>query len=161
MNYEYTKVRTVTVKKKDVFFDIDYLTLYNSELTAGEAPVKADRIATESSASGGNRILTRLADHRVSDIRQLAEKFMEMRNDEETDNSLESTDWTFTFRMPFEVEDNIFPVLADLFHEYIVNGTVADWYAQIGVNGNREVLQSRANDDLARIRELIYHRPMP
>ena len=156
-----TKVRTVSLHKKDVYFDADFLSLYYSETQAGDQPLKADRIATETQAEGGNRIIHRLCNHRVADLRQHIEKVLEEESMESSDDTLESGDWTFTIRISVEAEDNIFPTLADLFHGYVVNGALADWYAQLGVQGNRESLQMRADADLARIRELIYHRPMP
>lgn len=156
-----TKVRTVSLHKKDVYFDADFLSLYYSDTTAGDQPTKADRIATETQAEGGNRIIHRLCNHRVADLRQHIEKVLEEETAESSDDTLESGDWTFTIRISIEAEDNIFPTLADLFHGYVVNGALADWYAHLGVQGNRESLQMRADADLARIRELIYHRPMP
>lgn len=161
MNTNYTKTWTVTVKKKDVFFDIDMLSLSYSETSALEAPVKADRIATETASDGGRRIITRMCDHRVSDLRQLLERFIAPVSASAANDTLATADWTFNIRISEEAEDNTLATLADFFHDYIVSGALADYYAQIGQQGNRESLNLRAENDIARIRELIFFRPMP
>ena len=161
MSSSYTKDRTITIKKKDVFFDIDYLSHHYAEITAGEAPVKANIVATETQSAGGTRIFTRLCDHRMSDIRQLLEKFIEIDAMASVDNDLEDGDWEIALTVSTESEDNTLATIADLIHDYLVSGALADYYAQIGVQGNRESLNLRAQNDYDRIRELIYYRPMP
>lgn len=156
-----TKTWTVTVKKADVFFDIDMLSLAYSEMAAADAPLKADHIATETASDGGRRIITRMCDHRVSDLRQLLEKFIAPVTATTANDTLVTGDWTFNIRISVEAEDNTLATITDLCHEYIVSGALADYYAQIGQQGNRESLQARAAEALSRIKELIYFRPYP
>lgn len=159
MNTANTKERTITVKKKDVFLDIDYLSLNYAE---GEADVvRANSISTETDDATGVRVITRLCDHRVSDLKQILKKFIKSVTSSSTNNTYSSSDWVFNIVISTEAEDNIFPSLCDLFHDYIVSGALADYYAQVGKTGNIESLRLRCDNDIARIRELIYFRPMP
>lgn len=161
MNTAYTKVYTVTLKKKDVFYDIDMLSLYYSEITGGGDLAKENRVATETDATGGNRIITRLCDHRVSDLRQHLAKFINNETAAAANDMLDNGDWEISLRVSTEAEDNTLSPLTDLMHDYVVNGALTDYYVNIGVTGNIESLRKRMDEDLARIRELIYHRPMP
>lgn len=160
MNARYTKVRTLTVKKKDVYFDIDYLSWFYSK-TSGDSAVRADAISTETDAPGGRRAIKRLCDRRASDLRTELEKFMEITAVTSADNTFSDANWVYEVRITTEAEDNIFATMADYFHHYIVDGALADYYAEIGVQGNRESLQMRCRDDIENIRKLVYHRPMP
>ena len=162
MNTANTKERTITVNKKDVFFDIDFLSLKYSEGSSEDDIIRADRVATETQDTGGNRIVTRLCDHRVSDLRQVLRKFIKSTTSSSATNTLNNAmNWVFTIVISNEAEDNTIATLGDLFHDYIVSGAAADYYIHVGRPGNTESLRKRADDDLARIRELIYYRPMP
>lgn len=161
MNTLNTKSRTITIKKADVYFDVDKLSLDYSDIAAADAPVKADRIATETQAAGGERIIRRMCDHRMSDIRQLLQKFITPTNVTTADDTLDTGNWVIGITITTEAEDNTLASIADLIHDYIVTGALADWYAQLGVQGNRESLNLRAEAAKKEIRELIYFRPMP
>lgn len=161
MNTTNTKTWTITIRKEDVYFDMDMMSMMYSDVTAGDSPIKGDRIATETASDASKRIIRRLCDHRVSDIRQLLEKFIDSTTATTANNALSTSDWTLNLRITTEAEDNTLATITDLCHDYIVTGALADFYAQIGVAGNRESLNIRANEDLARIKKLIFHRPMP
>ena len=161
MNTTSTKERTITVSKKDVFFDIDALSLYYAEASGGENPVRDNRVAVETAAAGQGRVMKRLCDHRASDIREVMKKFIKSTTGTGGNDTLDTGNWTYTIVISTEAEDNALATIADFCHEYIVTGALNDYYAELGVNGNRESLQNRADKALARIRELIYFRPMP
>ena len=165
MNTTNIKDWTITIKKKDVFFDIDILSLYFAEVVAGDSPVKSDRIAAETAKPGQARVFKRLCDHRLSDIKQLLEKFItptiSTSSTRTEDDTLATGDWTINLTITDEADDNTLPTITDLVHDYLVSGALADWYAQVGIANNRESLNLRAQNDYDRIRELIYYRPMP
>jgi len=161
MNTRNTKIWTITLVKKDVFFDIDILSLYYSEVSAGEAPAKADRIATETSSIAGRRIVTRMCEHRLGDIRRTLARFLGEEEASASDDRLSEGDWTIRLCISTEAEESTLGAITDACHDYLVAGGLADYYAQIGVNGNREALQARADADMVKLRELIYFRPMP
>jgi len=161
MNTQNTKQHTITIKKAELFFDIDKLSLELSEVSGGDNVRRADRIAFDTTTANGERTATRLCDKRMADIRQLLEKFIDTTTASTSNDQLTTGDYTLAIRITTEAEDNIFRPITDLFHDYIVNGALADWYAEVGVGVNAEALNAKCTTDLARIRELIYFRPMP
>ena len=165
MNTTDIKTWTITVNKKDVFFDIDLLSLYFSEVVSGDAPAKADRIAAETAKPSQARVFKRLCDHRLSDIKQLLEKFItpvtSTNVTRSASDTLVDTNWQISITITSEADDNTLPTITDLVHDYLVSGALADYYAQVGIANNRESLNLRAKNDYDRIRELIYYRPMP
>ena len=161
MSARYTKEWTVTVRRKDVYFDVDLLSLYYAETAGGENPVRDNRVATETASAGNRRIVKRKCDHRASDIRRVLARFLAPGEASSADDALEDADWTFRLAVSTEAEDATLATLADLAHEYIVTGGLLDFFTAIGVNGNRESLQERADAALEDIRRIIHHRPMP
>lgn len=161
MNSAYLKTRTVTVKKADVYFDIDMLSLDYSRMAVDDVQ-KGDTLSTETATENGRRIIKRLCDHAAGEIRTLLEKFIDDTTSATTaDNTFADTNWVFTLRLPTEAPDNILAPLADHCHQFIVNGALAEWYAHLGQNGNRESLQMRCNEAKERIRQLVFFRPQP
>lgn len=153
--------KTITINKTQVFYDMDALSLGFSEVSGGPEVRRADRLALDTSSDQGGRIAKRLCDHRMSDIRQLLEKFLTSSSSSTASDTIDNGDWTISLNMPDEAQDNILGTMADLIHEYVVNGALADYYAEMGAGVNIDTLNNRCNADLARIRELIYYRPMP
>jgi len=162
MDTTYMKEWTATVSRKDVYFEIDSLSHYYAEASGGENLVRDNRVATETASGGQKRIIKRLCDHRASDLRVALARFIKPISPTATaSDALVDADWSFNLCVPTEAEDNTLATLTDLMHDYIVNGSLQDYYAEIGVNGNRESLQARANAALSSIFEIIYFRPMP
>ena len=161
MSANYTKDWTITVSKNDVYFDIDYLSLKYAETSGGENPVRDDNVATETADGGSKRIVKRLCDHRASDIRTLLAKYIKSENTAAGTDAFADANWVYILSISTEADGNTLSSLADLIHDYIVNGALNDYYAQLGVNGNREALQIRAKAAYEGIRQLIYFRPMP
>ena len=161
MNTTNTKTRTITIHKKDIFYSEDFLTLFFSEVSGGQSASVRDHIAMDTEESGQQREARRLCDHRVSALREALHKFIDSTTASTADNTLSNSDWVFNLRLSTECEDNILEPIADLMHEYIICGALSDWYAHLGVANNRESLQNRADAALARIRSLIYYKPMP
>lgn len=161
MNANYMKDWTVTLAKKDVYFDIDFLSHKYSETSGGENPVRDDGVATETDAAGSKRIVRRLCDNRAADIRVQLARFIKPTSAVSGNDTQDDANWTFNLYVPTEADGSTLAPLAELFHEYIVTGALHDYYAHLGVNANREFLQNRGMAALARIRELIYYRPMP
>ena len=154
------KTRTVTLKKRDLFHDIDMLSLSLSRTSGGDEVRRADSIATDTSTTNGVRAFTRLADKRVADIRQLLSDFLIIATQASLDDTLDPSDYVITLSVTTEMQDSMLDAIVRLMHDYVVNGALADWYTEIGVGPAAHLLQI-ASEDLARIRELIYYRPIP
>lgn len=154
------KTRTVTLKKRDLFHDIDMLSLSLSRTSGGDEVRRADSIATDTSTTNGVRAFTRLADKRVADIRQLLSDFLIIATQASLDDTLDPSDYVITLSVTTEMQDSMLDAIVRLMHDYVVKGALADWYTEIGVGPAANLLQI-ASEDLARIRELIYYRPIP
>lgn len=156
---------TITIAKKDIFYEDDYLSLAYVTASGGDNPERDDAAALDTEEAGEGRVFKRLCDHRMSDVKALLAKFLKPATSSQshTENTTLDTgeNWTLELSVSTEVDDSILQPMADSIHDYIVTGAAHDWYMHIGVNGNREALQNRAEAALARIRELIYTRPMP
>lgn len=154
------KTRIVTLKKKDLFHDIDMLSLSFSRTSGGEEVRRADSLATDTSTTNGTRTFTRLADKRMSDIRQTLSEFLNTATQASLDDSLDTSNYVISFSVTTELDDKVLESLVALMHDYVVKGSLADWYAEIGA-GPAASLLPMATESLARIRELMYHRPIP
>ena len=159
-----TKNLTITIQKKDIYYDDDYLSLAYVTASGGENPERDDAAALETDSDNQVRVFRRLCDHRMSDVKALLHKFLkpDSSNVSHTkSNALVTADWTLELTVSTEVDDSILQPLTDSIHDYIVTGAAHDWYMHIGINGNREGLQNRAEAALARIKRLIYTKPFP
>jgi hypothetical protein len=156
-----SKERTITISKSQVFFDMDMLSYGFSEVSGGPEAKRADRLALDTASDNGARIAKRLCDHRISDIRHLLRRLVKSVTSSSASDSFLTGDWTITLYVSDETEDGTLAAVADLIHEYVANGALADYYAQMGAGVNVDSLNNRCNGDLARIRELLYYRPLP
>ena len=155
------KSRTITIKKKDIFFDIDSLSLSFSEVSGGDGIARADAIATETDTTAGTRKYTRLADRRAADIRTLLRRFITTTTASTVNDQISSSDYAYALTLDSEFEDSMLQPLTAEIHDYIVKGALADWYDEIGLKAQHDTLATEAESAVARIKELLYHRPIP
>ena len=155
------KSRTITIKKKDIFFDIDSLSLSFSEVSGGDGIARADAIATETDTTAGTRKYTRLADRRAADIRTLIRRFITTTTASTVNDQISSSDYAYALTLDSEFEDSMLQPLTAEIHDYIVKGALADWYDEIGLKAQHDTLATEAESAVARIKELLYHRPIP
>lgn len=156
-----SKSRTITIKKKDIFFDIDSLSLSFSEVSGGDGIARADAIATETDTTAGTRKHKRLADRRAADIRTLLRRFITTTTSSSANDQLSTSDYTYALTLDSEFEDAMLEPLTAEIHDYIVKGALADWYDGIGLKNQHDTLDAEAETAKARIKELIYYRPVP
>lgn len=154
------KTRTVTLKKKDIFHDIDMLSLSFSRVAGGDDVRKTDALATDTTTTNGIRNFTRLADKRMSDIRQLLAEFLASTTQATGNDMLVTSDYVLNLSVTTEMADATLDSIIALMHDYIVKGSLADWYTEIGTGPAASLLQM-ATESFARIRELMYYRPIP
>lgn len=170
MDTTYRKIWEIKVGMNNLLTDIDILSKAFSEVGgAGDNLRRSDRIATDTLIATDEHILRRFCEHRISDIKQALSRFVytppttpktDASNASATDAKGTTDAYTIMLYVPTDAENSLLPAITDLCHDYIVNGALADWYGKIG-SGNMEQATMRANESLARIRELVYHRPMP
>ena len=156
-----SKSRTITIKKDDIFFDIDSLSLSFSEVSGGDGIARADAIAAETGTTAGTRKYTRLADRRAADIRTLLRRFLTTTSASTANDQLSTSDYAFALTLDSEFEDAMMAPLTAEIHDYIMKGALADWYDEIGLKAQHDTLDAEAETAKARIKELIYYRPAP
>ena len=152
------KTRTITLKKKDIFHDIDVLSLSLSKFS--DDVKKADTIATDTSTANGTRNFTRLADKRVGDLRTILKSFLTPVTKTEGNDLLVSGDYVISIYITDELPDSVIDSIIPLMHDYVVKGALADWYTEINAGPAANLIQL-ANDSIAKVRELIYERVIP
>jgi hypothetical protein len=155
------KSRTITIKKDDIFFDIDSLSLSFSEVSGGDGIARADAIAAETGTTAGTRKYTRLADRRAADIRTLLRRFLTTTSASTANDQLSTSDYAFALTLDSEFEDAMMAPLTAEIHDYIMKGALADWYDEIGLKAQHDTLDAEAETAKARIKELIFYRPAP
>lgn len=158
---DYLKERTVVLKVKDLFFDIDAYSYSLSQMGA-EVGRQNDTVATETESEFGRRTLRRCMEQRVALLRQTLKKCLKDTEDqaEKTDVLGTADSFTFVFQVSKEAQDSVFEPVKDLMHEYVVKGTLKDWYDYLGLTGG-DRLSPRLSELETRMKKLIYHRAMP
>lgn len=144
----------ITIAQKDILFDMEMLSYGFSEVSGGPEARRADRLALDKANDSQKKTMEHLVEKRLGEVCQLMEKFV-------SSYSLSSNNYTISLTNMDEAHSNIDTLLKDLIAEYIVNGSLADYYTHMGAGVNTETLNARCNAALARIRELIYYRTMP
>lgn len=158
---DYLKERTVVLKVKDLFFDIDAYSYALSQMGA-EIGRQNDAVATETESDYGKRTLRRIMEQRVALLRQTLKKCLKDAEDEaqKTDVLGETDSYTFTFQVSTETQDSVFEPVKDLMHEYIVKGTLKDWYDYLGLSSGDRIAPRLAEVE-TRMKKLLYHRAQP
>ena len=156
-----SKSRTITIKKKDIFIDIDSLSLSFSEVSGGEGAARADAIATETDTTAGTRKYTRLADRRAADVRSALRRFIATATSSSADDLLSTSDYAYALTLDSEFEDAMLEPLTAEIHDYIMKGALADWFDGIGLKAQHDSLDAEAETAMTRIKEIIYYRPVP
>ena len=154
------KTRVITFKKKDLFIDIDNLSLSLSRVSGSEDVRRADALATDTSTANGTRTFTRLTDKRVAELKRLMRDFLAPQTTAEWDNLLSDADYAIALSVTEEMLDEDVDAAIPLMHDYLVKGALSDWYSEVGV-GPAESLSAQAQLSVAGISDLLYNRPIP
>lgn len=160
MSNEYIKTRVITLKKKDLFIDIDNLSLSLSRVSGGDDVRRADGISTDTSTDAGARTFKRLTDRRVAELRHLLAEFITPATVTSADDLISTSDYVISLSVTTEMEDSTIDAIVALMHDAVVRGALSDWYTEIGF-GPAEALAAQSLEDVAKIRDLIYYRPIP
>lgn len=152
----------VTIKKKELFYDIDAQTHGLSQFV-GQAgtPQQADALSSETAVQIDNRTVSRYAENRYNSLRSLLVEFLADSTTTSDDNTLDSSaSYVFTFSVSPETTERALASLAPLLHEYFVKGILMDWYQGKGSDkGN--VYAQRLADIENRLLVLLYEREIP
>ena len=143
-----TKVRTITLYKKAIHYDIDALTYKLTEATMQGVDQKAkSAVASDHMDNFDESVLGRLTDYRDATLRRRMQFCLEeeevtsFSNKPKTDPS-----YDFKLKLPIGFKDSGLQTLGTKMHEYMVKGGLLDWYIQTGVSVNITPLQTQVSE---------------
>lgn len=127
------KKRTITLHRNQICKDIDLLS-YKLGETALEGAVR-DSVASDSADALDGAVISRLLDDRAMTLRKRLAFCIEEEEVETIDNTPDiDSDYEFKFRLPKKFKDSNMAVAMRLMHDYLVRGTLMDWYNKIGTS---------------------------
>lgn len=128
------KIRVAEVFKNKVYKDIDLATHKHAEGSGVQDVKVLNALSSDSTESVDGAILSRLVEARDAKIRKrirfaLAPKHQVYANDALL---LDKDRYTYRFILPESWDDNTLESLAEFIHRYLVWGSLADWYGEMG-----------------------------
>ena len=130
------KEAKVTLTKKDLLYDVDALTYKRVDATlAGEAQRAQNALSSDSSEDLDGSILNRLISTRLAKIKRKLAFAIKANNQSMVASP--TTTLSESIEIPLMVPDNYtqdqLSSLSDMMHDYLVKGTIRDWYKNAGV----------------------------
>lgn len=128
-----TKLRKITIHKNLIFREIDRLSFRLAD-TAAEDVLK-DKISTDTEDALDGSILNSLLEQREATIRQKLSFALQDEEITELDNSnTMNGDFVYNVVLPESFPDKQLPMMAKSLNDYLVKGTLLDWYTSIGTS---------------------------
>lgn len=159
-----TKTRTITIYKKDIYFDIDAVThTYSREYKDALTAMQRDRLSTDVDEQNDLAIMTRCADIRYAALKNVMAFALQTETSTATNDSLSldaTGSYTFTLSINSRFEDKNLTAITALIHEYMVKGTLKDWYELIGIPRG-DLYSARLKEIEQTIKSLLIHRSIP
>lgn len=126
------KDRHITLHKAEIYHDIDALTYKLGETVVENKPVR-DSVSSDSEDTLDGAVLYRLMNLRAAILRRRLSFCLKKDHVLEIDNR-PTYDETYEFYLsvPESFDDNNMEVLMTYMHEYIVRGSLLDWYRKLG-----------------------------
>ena len=129
-----TKLRKVTVYKREVYEDIEMFTYKHVEGSQIEGAERRNATSADTTEALDGRIVVRLVSFRDAQLRKLMPFAMAKRKDLGADdvNDLDDDRYHYWLKLPEDWDDNLLEPLAQYFHRFLVWGALYDWYGQLG-----------------------------
>jgi hypothetical protein len=157
------KERTITIAKKDIFFDVDAQTHVFARATEGSNLKRADALEADSADTMAGSLLTRYADQRIGELEERISRFLKTPTSAVTSAAAAigtATSYTMTLYVETGFQDELLDPLAKAMEKYVAHGVTADWYTAAGDALGGVYLQMLPGD-LARIQEYLVKRKTP
>jgi hypothetical protein len=161
-----SKPATITIYKKAVLASIDAQTFKRVDgVLSAESEQMKNALSSDSEENLDKHILHEHMEKRDADIRKRL-TFCLVSDDEDltADNLLEVDVPTFVYNLsvPDSFDKQRLQGLAKRMHNYIVQGTLHDWYATQNMKGNvtAEELEDLENDIVYMLRSSYVKRPL-
>ncbi len=127
------KRRKITLHKNNIVHDIDVLS-YKLAETSVDEPAR-DNVASDSETGLDGAVIAKLMDAREASLRKKLGFCLEDEEIIEIDNTEDlEPDYVFELRLPIGFDDKELKTAVRLMHDYLVKGTLLDWYVSIGTN---------------------------
>lgn len=125
-------IKTINISKERVYLSIDSRTQKLSDIAL--TGVVADRVASDINEGLDSNILSRYVIKRDARLRKRL-AFCIVNEDLDVVDDSVATEDTLTYVLDIDKEKSInLKGIAQLIHEYLVNGSIADWLLHSGVN---------------------------
>lgn len=149
---------TIRLLKTKIDEDIDHRTFKRMEVSLQGTPeVSKDAAASDTEEDHDAVIVTRYRDYRDAKLRKRLVRYLtnEIPSSEFAD-ILRSPrpEYVYTFSLPDDTRTELMAALKDMMHEYIVRGTIYDWYKYAGLQptDSEASLEEMENDLLFYLR---------
>lgn len=149
---------TIRLLKTKIDEDIDHRTFKRMEVSLQGTPeVSKDAAASDTEEDHDAVIVTRYRDYRDAKLRKRLVRYLtnEIPSSEFAD-ILRSPrpEYVYTFSLPDDTRTELMAALKDMMHEYIVRGTIYDWYKYAGLQptDSEASLEDMENDILNSLR---------
>lgn len=126
------KTKTITIPKDEVHYDCEAHAYKLMDVIGTDIKIK-NAVAADSSDILDGRMLTRYTDLRDVEIRKSLAFCL-------SDNS-DGQDYTYNLVLGDDIKESIISVVKTYLHEYLVRGTLYDWYKGCGIGQNPIDLQ--------------------
>ena len=157
------KIRTITIAKKDIFFDVDAATHLFSRANEAQGLPRTDALESDTDEAFNKNVVTRFADRQFAELSGRLANFGVTPDPPVTaaGTALSTgSDYELRIRVEDGFQDELLEVVAEAAEKYVANGAIADWFLASGdaQGTNYANLQS---GDLSRIIYYIVHRKFP
>ena len=157
------KDRTITIPKKDIFFDVDAVTHIYARATEANGLRRADALESDSEDTFAERHLTSRADKRVGELEERLSRFLASPASPVASATVAigtATSYVFTLHVEDAFQDELLEPLAKAMEQYIAHGVTSDWFTAAG-DAQGGVYAQMLPGDLARIQEYLVKRKFP
>lgn len=161
-----SKPATITIYKKAVLADIDAQTFKRVDgILAGESEQVKNALSSDSSEHLDEHILHGHMETRDADIRKRLAFCLDFNEEDLSVNNLLEMDVpTFEYKLsvPDVFDKQRLKILAKKIHNYLVQGTLHDWYATQNMNGNvsQTELEDMESEIVCMLRKSHVQRPL-
>ena len=158
------KIITVLLYKKEIIYDINALTYKMAEASMQEIDLRSkNAVQSDDTDTLDGSIIKRLIEHRDNHLKMKLTWCIADNNDVIADNiPNENNILCYKFEVPLAFKGSLVSVLASKMHEYIVHGSLSDWYRKCGLNYQffESEAQELESDITSILRQSHSRRPM-
>lgn len=127
------KNRTIILHKDQLLYDVEGLAYKYAEANALEGKAK-NTLAADHNETLDGRLLSRMIDIREAQLKKrLRFALVPKVQDMSCNNPAESTELVYELSLSDKFDDNLLDVVKVQMHEYVVRGTLLDWYKRLGI----------------------------